>query len=116
MEMFIPRWHPSSVNKLMANHFKAKRLKDKDYGVIDSYRLHYKIPPANGKHRVSLAIIHHPAKSGRKGDPDNYLKSTLDALVRCGLLTDDSAHGVELGPITIERAEDWGTRITLEAV
>ena len=51
---------------------------------------------------------------GRLPDPDNLLKSLLDALVHAKLLVDDSAAWVELGEVRVERGGHRKTVVTLE--
>jgi Holliday junction resolvase RusA-like endonuclease len=48
-------------------------------------------------------------------DVDAWQKSGLDAMKHAGLIVDDSAQYLELGPVTFSRNWlRWGTRITIE--
>jgi Holliday junction resolvase RusA-like endonuclease len=59
-----------------------------------------RIPPATGRRKVMLVVT----KKSRRGvtDPSNLLKSTLDSLVSCGLLVDDSQQWLEGVTVRIE--------------
>lgn len=111
----LPGFVPVSVNRLMNGHWaKRKRLKDSDASFVAYSCLAAQIPPAEGKRRVSCFI----QVSGRRRspDPDNVLKSLLDALVRCRMLIDDSAKYIELGSIQVVRGEKTTTTVTLEDI
>jgi Holliday junction resolvase RusA-like endonuclease len=110
-EIYIPRWHPVTVNQLLRGKWTAHRLKKADREMVWAYAQGH--PKATGKRRVVLTIILKPGQRG--ADPDAFFKSLADALVQAGLLTDDNRQGVELAPVAYERgtATDWGTRIRL---
>jgi hypothetical protein len=92
----IPRWHPSRLNELMGCHWgKRSRLKRADRQTVALLAKLPGIPKAPGPRRVSLRIVLKPRQ--RASDPDAYWKSTLNALVSCGLLLDDDRQTVELG-------------------
>jgi Holliday junction resolvase RusA-like endonuclease len=112
-QLVIPGWHPVRLNQLLHVHYhKANRMKKTDRELIGFYAKQAGIPPATGKRRVSLRIVLVPRQRG--GDPDAYWKSLLDALVHAGLLLDDNAKGVELGPVSFVRAAKKTTVITLK--
>lgn len=107
--VYIPEWHPTPVNELLGNRFKASRLKKADREMLWAYTRG--IPNAEGKRSLQLMI--RLKKGQRACDPDAYNKSTNDALVHLNLLTDDNRQGVELLPVEFERGDAWGTRIAL---
>jgi len=108
----IPDWAPTPLNKLLSAHWgtPAKRKKA-DARMIWAYAASAQIPKATGKRSVELTITLAPRQ--RAADPDAYFKSGCDALVRCGLLTDDNRQGVELLPVRFKRGERKATRIVL---
>lgn len=111
----IPQWKPVSVNKFR-NPYARHGLKKKDAATIHKQCLLVdKIPAAKGKRKVDTHIILKSGK-GRPIDPDNVLKSLLDALVKCGMLKDDSDKWCDWTKPTLEKGTGtvWGTRITLE--
>jgi Holliday junction resolvase RusA-like endonuclease len=112
--MIIPHWHPTRLNILMGKHWaKTGRLKKADAAMIWYYGKSIVMFKATGKRKAELTII---LKKGHRGaDPDAYNKSLLDALVTCGLLTDDNRQGVELMPVVYRRGTDtnWGSEIRL---
>lgn len=102
--LHIPNWHPTPINKLLNNHWaKAAILKREDCKMIGAYAHKRKIPKALGKRSVGLHIT--LGKGQRACDPDAYWKTTLDALVRLGYLTDDNRQGVELMPVEFKRGK-----------
>lgn len=113
IELHIPRWHPTTLNKLNRNYQQASRLKGIDRQMI---AVHYMRFPACGetRRRVTLTIELRPGQ--RAPDPDAYWKSTLDALVKVGALKNDSYKWVESAPVIYVRGTDanWGTYIVLE--
>lgn len=111
-EVFIPRWHPTPLNKLTRNWRQTSRLKKADREMVGAYMRGYR--KDLGKRRVGLTIV--LSKGKRACDPDAYWKSTLDALVYVGLLKDDSRHWVELEKVEFTRSDDWGTWIIIEDV
>lgn len=111
--LIIDDWRPTSLNQLMHCHWTKKhRLKKRDAELFAVLAAAQQIPRATGKRRVSLRIV----LSGRQRiqDEDNIWKSLLDALVRCGLLLDDNAAGVERGPVRWERGAKTRTEIIIE--
>ena len=108
----IPDWTPTPVNKLLCAHWgTAAKRKKADARMVWAYAASAQIPKATGKRSVELTITLAPRQ--RAADPDSPWKSLLDALVRCGLLTDDNRQGVELLPVKFERGERKATRIVL---
>jgi Holliday junction resolvase RusA-like endonuclease len=99
--------------QLLSGHWaQAARKKKSDARMVWAYAASAQVPKATGKRSLELTII--LEKRQRAADPDAYFKSTCDALVRCGLLTDDNRQGVELLPIKYERGERKATRIILK--
>lgn len=66
---------------------------------------------ADKKRSVQLEIILKPKQ--RAADGDAYWKSSLDALVACGQLMNDSHVWCELLPVKYSRDPCWGTVINL---
>lgn len=109
----IDGWVPVSVNRLLGSHWaRARKRKRFDRDVVAAEALRQGIPGAAGRRRVSVAVTT-PGRGGLP-DPDNLLKSLLDALTRCGLLLDDSSGKMELGAVTVARGERRRTVVTLE--
>ncbi len=111
-ELVIPDWTPVSVNVIMRLHWsrRNRRLKA-DADVVGAYALIAATPFALAKRRVTLTF-HVPAK--RLPDPDNLLKSCLDALVKNGLLVDDSSQWCDVTARVVRGPRQ--TVITLEDV
>src|SRR5262245_7019908 len=108
----IPNWHPARLNGLMHCHWGTRsRRKRADRQVVSVYAKLCHVPKAKHRRRVDLCLTLGPRQRG--GDPDAYLKSLLDGLVACGLLTDDNRQGVELGQVTFTRGSVLATEITL---
>lgn len=112
--LIVDGWQPARLNDLLGHWSRRARLKRADRDVIAAYARLAGVPSARGRRRVSLLITLAPRQ--RAPDPDSLWKSTLDALVRCGLLLDDDRFGVELGPVTFDRGPARQTAITLEDV
>lgn len=108
--VFIPRWHPATVNQLLRSVRTRIRLKKMDRHMVWAYMPAEK--KAGGKRRVHLTIVLKPGQ--RACDPDSYHKSLLDALKQCGMLLDDDRQHCELAPVLFERSKSWGTVIRLE--
>ncbi len=119
--VWVPGWHPASLNQMQGWHWRRiHRLKKGDVFVVHA---HAKRTPltqaraadgASGERRhVALTIVLRPRQ--RACDADNYWKSLLDALKRCGYLVDDSRQWCEWDRPTFERGgpRTWGTRITV---
>lgn len=114
MRIDIPNWIPTSVNKLMSNHWaSANRLKRADAQMVGIYASKQGIPKATGKRSVQTILTYH---KGRACDPDNTQKSLHDALVKCGLLVDDSHVWLETKPVQILRGKARHTSIILEDI
>ncbi len=110
----IPKWHPTSLNKLLSLHWARRtKAKQSDYDLVAWYCNEALVPKATGKRRIGLRLI--LGKGSRAPDPDNMLKVLLDALVACGRLVDDNRQYCELLPAEFERGER-ATVITLEDV
>jgi hypothetical protein len=119
----IPNFMPISTNRLMRLHWAHRnaRLKE-DRAVIGAHFLQAGIPKALGKRRVSL--LQHCRKGkgsdachrfySRLADPDNLLKSLLDALATCRAILDDGPTNCELGDLRAEWSDRWECVVTLE--
>ncbi len=109
-EFTVIRWQPTPLNRLMTCHWaNAGRMKKLDLMVIEVASSG--LPRAKGKRRVRMTIT--LAKRQRAPDPDSLWKATLDALVHCGMLTDDNRQGVELDPVEFMRGTEQATTILL---
>lgn len=112
----IPDWRPATLNNIMSGHWsKGAKLKKADKRVIAATCRG--IPSAECKRRVSLEIF--TLKGKRICDPDAFWKTTLDALVHCKLLVNDTPDYVELGDVVQHKYKkgEWsGTTIVLEDV
>lgn len=109
----IPDWRPASLNQIMRGKIRDRiRFGKRDKHIVWAHFLSQ--PPATTKRRVSLHIV----LTGRERpcDPDNAWKSVLDALVKCGMLVDDSNAWCEITTPTYDRALKGSTTITLEDV
>lgn len=98
----IENWRPTPLNKLMGHWSKGHKLKKADRQIIAHYCRN--IPKATGKRAVDIHVI--LGKGKRKTDPDSLHKSTLDALVHCGMLVNDNDTYVELGRVTQGKVAD----------
>jgi hypothetical protein len=110
----IPDWHPTPLNKLLGHWAQAARKKKADVRMVWAYAASAQVPKAICKRSLQIVIV--LGKRQRACDPDAYAKSLNDALVQCGLLTDDNRQGVELLPVKFERSERKATRIVLRDV
>jgi len=113
--LVIPGWMPASDNQFKGHWSKRHRLKRTDRQWVAIGAAVQDIPLAKGKRRVSI-IATSDQRGGRLPDPQNLLKSALDALVRCGLLVDDSADWCEVMPPRVERGPERQTMIVLSDV
>jgi Holliday junction resolvase RusA-like endonuclease len=112
-KVFIPSWRPKSLNSLFVHWGKAARLKKADTQTVWAYC--HQIPKATTKRLVRVKIY----LTGRQKpyDQDNCWKSLMDALVKNGLLVDDSNKWVETLPVEfIKRAFSPGTEIYLQDI
>jgi hypothetical protein len=116
--LFIPGWHPTSLNKLIGMHWRDRAdAKVTDYTVVAYQCREGRVTEAVGKRRVSALFVF--GKGKRRTDPDSFHKVLLDALVRCKVLKNDSQVWCELGAWECVRAadgEEWGTRVVLEDI
>ncbi len=95
--------HTAALNQLMKGIKTQTKLKRRDRIIIAEAAALAGIPPATGKRAVRLTVV---LSAGQRGaDTDAYWKSLLDALVRCGMLVDDSRQHVELLPVEFARGE-----------
>jgi hypothetical protein len=105
----IPNWIPTSCNILLRCHWaKRSRLLRADAQMVSVYFRQANVPVASGRRRLS-AIFSNP----RSIDPDNCLKSLLDALSGCRAILDDDPGSMELGSIVSTRGPR-SSRIELE--
>lgn len=109
----IPRWYPATVNRLLRNRWQAARLKRDDRMMVAGYAMLAGIPKATGKRRVSIEV--RVPNASRAPDPDNLLKSGLDAIVKAGLLIDDRAEWCELGTVSVAKGPH-ATTIVIEGL
>ena len=116
--ILIPNFFPTPLNKLLCHWAVAAKYKKKDRQMIAAYGAMHKVPKATRKRRVTLRI--YLQKRQRAWDPDALWKSTLDALVHAGLLTNDNKEGCELAPVEYCRlnneAHKTETMIILEDI
>ena len=107
----IDGWRPVSLNYLLKSHWaKRGRRKRRDRDMVALHALSQCVPQATGRRRISVQV----EGMGPLPDPDNLLKSLLDALIGCQLLVDDSGAWCELGTIEVVRGRADRTVITLE--
>jgi Holliday junction resolvase RusA-like endonuclease len=94
--VIIPDWHPVSVNVLLGAsfargrgaRFAAAKRKRQDAEILAAYCHAAGVPKAKGPRVVRLTIGLAPRQ--RACDSDNYMKSLLDGLRKCGAIVDDS--------------------------
>jgi hypothetical protein len=113
-EIVIPDWHPTPLNKLRTGrgYRKAARLKRQDANRIGFYFRVSGVPKASTKRLVSLRFVYEKGK--RRHDEDAFLKTALDALVKCGALVNDSPNWLDFVKPVHEHGESKQTIITLE--
>ena len=111
MQVFIPQWHPTPLNKLMSAHWsKRAKMKRDDFEIIWLNTLG--LGGQMVKKELNLTIF--LGKGQRKCDPDAYFKSLLDGLVKAKLIVDDSDKWLRINnPKFVRRPENWGTHIEL---
>src|SRR4051794_30798006 len=98
----IPAWIPPTVNELLRGTRRDRiRLAKEARQLVGGYALQAQVPPASCKRRVRLVII--LPRGRRFPDVDAPFKSTLDALVACGVLRNDSHVWAELAPVRYVR-------------
>jgi len=114
-EIVIPQWHPARLNAIVDRGWhRGAKLKKRDREIVAGYTAG--IPRPSGRRKVSLRIV--LAKGQRAPDVDAYWKSTLDSLVRAGVLVDDNRNGCQTGDVEFLRSPDatHGTTIIVEDV
>ena len=111
--ILVEYWHPVKLNELLGSHWAvAAKRKRIDRLAVGLAFCNSGVEIAGCKRRVSLLLTLVPRQ--RAGDPDCYWKSTLDALVACGALKDDSRQWCELGTVEFRRGAARETLISLE--
>lgn len=115
-ELIVPDWLPTSVNELLRMHYHARaRAVRSDCEIVAGYALQARIPHAAGRRRVRLTFSAPGGRGFKTGDvEDNRRKNLLDALVKCGLLVDDSPKWVEVTAAAVRGPKQ--TVIVLEDV
>lgn len=108
---------PMSMNQReRVSYWTRKRELDQTASAIQYLALEAKITPATGRREVTVTI-HKSLRSRRADDPanrDSRAKAPLDALVRCGLLIDDSDEWLSwLGVVEGEKRKQVETVITI---
>jgi hypothetical protein len=104
---------PPSLNVLTRGRLRSRMRQSASWGTaVAVLAREAAIPHAAGRRRVSLLLTYPPAR--RRHDPDAFWKAVLDGLVCCGLLVNDSARWVALGPVEYARGEHESTEIILE--
>ena len=107
----LPR-HPSRLNDLMRKGWRhGWRLGKKDKQMVALACRVARVPPAEGKRRVSLHVTLGPRQ---RMDPDCLWKATLDSLKACGALRSDDRKWCELGEVTFDRGPSPSAVIMLE--
>lgn len=109
--LYLYGYHPPTVNELLGNWRVAAKRKKACVNIMWQSCLEQKLVKASGKRMVSIIIT--TAKKGRRPDPDAYYKSTLDALVKCNMLVDDSSKWCEHSQTLITTGEKNLTTIIL---
>ena len=106
---------PCSLNRLMRMSWVVRRkILFNEASEVRIAAFQQDIPRATGKRRVSVVLVLGP--HNRQRDGDNCLKSLLDALVKAGLLVDDSPQWCDWMPPVFERGPKAATRVMLEDV
>lgn len=100
----IPDWLPTTKNvwQRANRHARRKLMKAATEMVWYHARL-AGVPPAACRRRVTLAFRAPGGRGAKNGDPDARLSCCLDAMVRAGLLVDDSDRWCVLMPREGER-------------
>lgn len=93
---------PMSMNQReRVSYWTRKRELDQTASALHYLAVEAGIPPATGRREVTVTI-HKSMRSRRADDPanrDSRAKAPLDALVRCGLLVDDSDEWLAWGGV-----------------
>jgi hypothetical protein len=113
--LVLDGWRPWPLNRLLRMHWAARgRALRGDAAVVAAEALRQGVPRAAGRRRVSLTVLHRKGRG--RPDGDALWKSTLDALVGCGLLLDDGPAYCELGPVGYAAAGRRGLVVVLQDV
>lgn len=111
----IEGWTPPTINQFFGKHWRIRhKLSRQCKDMIAVHAMQQSIPKASGRRAVLLQVWGW-GHGGRLPDRDAFDKLTLDALVACGMLTDDNAKGLA-GRMLVEitRSKDKRTEIVLE--
>jgi Holliday junction resolvase RusA-like endonuclease len=110
----LENWHPVRINQWIGEHWRVRhKLANDQAAVIALEARNAGIPKATGRRRVSLEL--HGWPRGRFPDRDAFDKLLLDALVKAGLLTDDSDEGLAgRMEVNLVRSKIRRTILTLE--
>lgn len=107
----IPDYLPPSLNELMHCHWRTKhKLKKECLEFVAHYGRH--VLPAVGKRRVLLTYLR--TVCHKEMDPDNAKKAILDALVKAGILGNDTEEWVECPDPVQSRSSRNETTIVIE--
>ena len=113
--LIIPNYLPPSLNVLMRMHWsKANRLKKECADFVTHYAREQGVEAASEVCRVSLLLTMGPR--GRRFDDDNAWKVILDALVKAGLLVDDSPKWARRGDVWWARGPQRETVVVLDSL
>lgn len=113
VEMFIPRWHPPSLNSVRNRPWHAEyRAKRNMRDLLAAYFIMAGGEFATGKRRVSLTLV--MGKGQRRCDRSNLTKLLNDAMKAARIIKDDGPKWLEESEIQYTRGAEWGTRIVVE--
>lgn len=113
--VWIPNWQPTPVNNWDGCHWAVRaRAKANDRQIVGMYCRAAGVPRAARKRRVRIEARYPVNKRGRMPDPDNLLKSSLDALKHAGAIVDDSQNWCEWERPVVSRCEQPGTLFVME--
>lgn len=112
----IDGWLPERVNVLLRCHWsQRKKLMVTASQQVGLARLLAGVPRADDTRARRRVSVVYQQPRGPAADPDARWKHLLDALVRAGLLVDDSPKWCELGSVETVRGPRQ-TVVTLEDV
>lgn len=116
--LWLERWLPRSLNKMLGHHMQRHKLKAQDRVIVGLACNISGITRASGRRRVDMVVVLPPKT--RRIDKDNARKSLFDALTACGAILGDSPNLLAEGFVSFARAEQlageqpvWGTMVVL---